>query len=264
MTPWLAKLAALPSVILAIAAPAATAAQGAGDEAAPTTNPWSLRLSAELGAGRRDIDIPREGVVQQIRTDLFPLAGLGFALDHAASEAITLGLLVRYQTSVGLGISEQHTDGSVRPLDVRSHRLELAVAPTLRLDESGTWALGASAGYGLQNFRPEAHEIVTPAYSLAGPHLRMELQLGPWDGLIRLRAGPEIQWITHVGQDLVDRGLASRGLGVGGEAAIEVALGQRWAIRASYREMRSWLDSSQVQSFEDVARFVSASLSGKL
>jgi hypothetical protein len=264
VTRRLTAIAALICAVLAIAPPTSTSAQDAGDDAAPTINPWSLRLSAELGAGRRDIDIPREGVVQQIRTDLFPVAGLGFALDHAASDAITVGLLVRYQTSVGLGISEQHTDGSVRPLDVRAHRLELAVAPTLRLDESGSWALAASAGYGLANFRPDAHEIVTPAYSLAGPHLRLELRLAPWDGPIRLRVGPEIQWIAHVGQDLVDRGMASRGLGVGGEAAIEVALGQRWAIGASYREMRSWLDSSQAQSFEDVARFVTASLSGKL
>jgi hypothetical protein len=35
-------------------------------------------------------------------------------------------------------------------------------------------------------------------------------------------------------------------------------------VQVTYREMRSWLDSSQAQYFQDVTRFVTARLSGKL
>jgi hypothetical protein len=249
--------------MLALALSIRAAAQSASEPDAQA-NPWSLRLSAELGAGARNIDLPIDGVVYQIRPGLFPAVGLGFELDHAASSAVTVGLLLRYQSSIGHGIVERHTDGSGHRMDVRSHRLELAVAPTFALDASRTWSLCASAGYAISNFRPEAHHLQTPAYSLDGPHLRVALQLAPWQGVIRLRVGPEIQWIVHVGQDLEDRGMAARGLGLGGEAAIELALGRRWILGATYREMRVWLDSAQVERFEDVARFITARVSGNL
>lgn len=266
MTRWLQALAMGLAVACAMALPARTNAQAAsaqGVQSAPASA-WSLRLSAELGAGHRDVDLPEDGVVNHIHPGLFPAAGLGFELDHAASRAITVGLLVRYQSSVGHGILELHTDGSQHPQDFRSHRLELALAPTFALDASRTWALSASAGYGFSNLRPEAHHLETPAYTLAGPHLRAALQVAPWDGRLWLMIGPEIQWIVHVGQDLVDRGMTEQGLGIGGEAAIEVKLGRRFRLGASYREMRSWLDSLQAQRFQDVSRFVTARLSGKL
>lgn len=251
------------AVMLAVALPTRASAQSAS-EPVVQASPWSLRLSAEIGAGGRDIDLPMDGVVYQIRPGLFPAVGLGFELDHAASGAVSVGLLLRYQSSIGHGIVEQHTGGIGHPMDVRSHRLELALAPTFDLDASRTWSLCASAGYAISNFRPEAHHLQTPAYSVDGPHLRAALQLAPWQGVIRLRVGPEVQWIVHVGQDLEDRGIAARGLGIGGEAAIELALGRRWILGATYREMRVWLDSAQAERFEDVARFITARVSGKL
>jgi hypothetical protein len=225
---------------------------------------WSLRLSGELGVGSRDFDVPVDGVVQQTRTGLFPALGVGFALDHAASDDVSLGLLVRYQTSVAHGIVERHTAGSDHPLNVRSHRLELGVVPSVRLDGEGRWALAATAGYSVRSFRPEAHHLITPAYGLGGPHLRVELKLAPFGELIRLRVGPEVHWIVQVGDDLLARGIADRGLGLGGEAALELAVGGRWTVHVAYVEMRSWADSSQSRSFVDVARFLTAGLAGTL
>jgi hypothetical protein len=241
----------------------ASAQQTPGEQRVPG-RPWSLRLSADLGAGGRDIDLPTDGVVNRIEGGLFPAAGAGFELDHAASPAVSLGLLARYQSSVGLGIVEHHTDGSRHAQDARSHRLELAFAPTFYFDAAQTWALAAWAGAAFNNFRPEAHHLVTPAYTLAGPHLRAALQVAPWDGRLRLVLGPEVQWIAYVGQDLIDRGVAETGFGIGGEAAIELKLGSRFRVGAAYREMRAWLDSSQVQRFVDVSRFVTARLTGTL
>jgi hypothetical protein len=247
----------------ALALPTSAAAQ-ADDGDQPPSIPWSLKLSAELGAGSSDIDLPVDGIVQRIRPGLFAAGGLAFELEHRASDSVRLGLLVHYQSSIAHGIVERHTDGSEHALDVRSHRLELAFAPTIRFDDSGTWALAAAAGYGFRNFRPDVHHLVTPAYSLSGPHARAQLRLTLLNGALRLSAGPEVQWIVVVGPDLVARGIASQGLGVGGAAALELELGAHWSVGASYRELRSWLDSSQAQRFEDVARFITARLSGTL
>lgn len=255
--------------LAAMLSPRGAAAQASDAERGPPTaaaaaRSWSLALSAELGMGTRALDVPMDGVVYETRTGLFPAAGIGFALEHGADEKLSVGLSARYQSSVGHDIVEQHTDGSEHAMGVRSHRLELSITPRLRLDAAGTWALAGAAGYAFRNLRPGAHHLVTPAYTLAGPHLRVELRLALWDDALRLRVGPEVQWIAHVGQDLRDRGSASGGLGAGGEAALEVPLGQHFAVGASYREMHSWIDSSQSERFVDVARFTTAHLRGTL
>jgi hypothetical protein len=230
---------------------------------AATEPSWSLRLSGGFGFGTRDFDLPRDGVIYESRTGIFPAADLGFELDHAASDHVGVGLHLRFQSSVGLSIVEQHTDGSERAQDLRSQRLELAIAPTFRFDTNGRWALLTSIGYGISDLRPEVH-LETPGYFLAGPHLRAELQIPLAGERVRLRLGPEVQWIAHVGQELVHRGVAKSGFGAGGVAAVEVMLGRRWTVDASYRELRIWVDSSEAGAFEDVARFVTARLTGTL
>src|SRR6185295_15623646 len=96
--------------------------------------PWSLHLSAGVGAGTRDFDLPQDGVIDQTRSGAFPAAELEFELDHLVSDRVMLGLLIRYQSSIGLRLVEHLTDGSEHARDTRSHRLELALAPTFRFD----------------------------------------------------------------------------------------------------------------------------------
>lgn len=224
---------------------------------------WSLRLSGGFGFGTRDFDVPRDGVIYEHRTGIFPAADLGFELDYAASDHFGVGLHLRFQSSVGLRIAEQHTDGSARAQDLRSQRLELAIAPTFRFDARGRWALFTSIGYGISDLRPEVH-LETPGYYLAGPYLRAELQIPLAGDRVRLRLGPETHWIAQVGQELEHRGVAESGFGAGGAAAVEVMLSRRWIVDASYRELRIWVNSSDVGSFEDIARFVTARLTGTL
>ena len=225
--------------------------------------PWSLSLAAGLGAGSRELDLPRDGVVYQVRSGLFPAVELGFELSHDLSQDFTLGLLARYQTSLGLALVEKLTDGSEHSRSTRSHHLELGLAPTLRLDAQGRWALAAAVGFHVSELDPEAH-LITPSYFMSGPFLRVELQLPLASDRVRLRIGPEAQWIAQVGRELLDRGIRAGGLGAGGSATLELALARHWTVAASYRELRSWLDSSQASSFVDVSRFVTARLSGTL
>jgi hypothetical protein len=224
---------------------------------------WSLRLSAGGGIGSREFAWPMDGSINQARTGVFPAVDLGFDLDHVVSKAIQVGLLVRYQSSIGLVLVEHLTNGDEQARDARSHRLELGIVPTVRFDARRRWALSGAIGYGISDFRPQGH-LVTPAYFLAGPYLRVELQLPLGSDRVRLRVGPEAQWIVQIGQELVQRSVATGGWGVGGAAALEVVLSQRWILAATYRELRSWLDSPPSGTFEDVTRFVTGRLTGAL
>lgn len=225
--------------------------------------PWLLGLYAGLGIGSREHDLPQDGVVYQVRSGFFPALELGFELSHDLSEDLTLGLIARYQSSLGLDLVEKLTDGSEHSRATRSHQVELGFAPTLRLDAQGRWALAAAVGFHVSELDPEAH-LVTPSYFMAGPFLRVELQLPLASDRVRLRIGPEAQWIAQVGQELLDRGVSAGGLGAGGTATLELVVARHWTVAASYRELRTWLDSSQGRSFEDVSRFVTARLSGTM
>ena len=225
--------------------------------------PWSLELAAGAGIGMRALDLPQDGVVYETTTGVFPAADLAFELDHLASSRFRIGLHARYQTSIGLRITEQHTDGSEHEQTARSNRVEVAIAPALRFDDAGQWALLGSLGWGFSELRPESH-VFTPAYVLSGPFLRAELLLPLGTERLRLRLGPEGQWIVQVGGELRHRGMAASGLGAGGSAAIQLVISRGWIVDVTYRELHSWVDSAQSQALHDASRFITARLAGSL
>jgi hypothetical protein len=252
----------LASVLLALAL-GTTAHAGALAQQAPDESEPAPELSAHLallgGVGARSFELPLHGVVYRTDAGVFPIAGVALDLEHAASASISVGGVARYLTSVGLDIVELHTDGSKVPVEVRAHRFEGGFSTTFRFDDEGLWALVLNASYGVLGFRPLLH-LVTPAYSLSGPLARAQLQLPLGSEALRLRAGPEAQWIVQVGGALKERGMDAMGLSLGGEAALELSFGRQIAAHVSYREAWSWIGSSQAQSFKDVARFATAGL----
>ncbi len=241
----------------------ASAADGGGSGASEPT--WRLLLAAGGGIGTRDLDLPRDGVVYQTRTGVFPAVDLGFALEHDLTRAWVLGVYARYQTSIGLRISEQHTGGQTRMQHLRSHRLELAVAPSWRFGGVGEGSSRVSlrVGYGLCDLRPEVH-LETPGYGLGGPFARAELQVALGTPRVRVRLGPEAQWIVQVGKELAHDGFATSGFAIGGAAALEVSLGKGWIVDATLSELHAWLGSAQRESLRDASRFITARLSGTL
>jgi len=246
-----------------IALPQNAVAEASGGRAEAAFAAWTLRLAGGAGIGGRELELPADGVVYVTRTGLFPAIDLGFELDHHVSPKFHLGLHARYQTSIGLQIAEQHPGGSERVQRLRSHRLELAIAAALDLDDARRWAILVRLGCGVVDLRPESH-VFTPGYFLAGPYARAELQLPLGVHGLHLRLGPEAQWIVLVGRELPHRGIGSEGVGIGGVASIELQLGDRWTLDASYRELRVWLASSQPESLVDVSRFITAGLTGSL
>lgn len=223
---------------------------------------WTMQLSGEAGFGMRELTLPRDGLLFNVDTGVFPALGVGFQLDYHASRSVSVGLVARYQSSIGLVLSEQLSDGTQHDRKTRSHRVEVGLAPTLRLGQGG-WAIAGALGYALSELDPENH-LVTPSYHLAGPYLRATLQLPLGSERVRLRLGPEGHYVVQIGDELLALGVDTSGWGAGVSAALEVSFAERWTLAASYRELRFWLGGMQGARFSDASRFVTLQLQGAL
>lgn len=223
---------------------------------------WTMQLMAETGIGMREVELPRDGLLFQVSTGVFPALGLGFTIDHHPSKRFSIGLSARYQSSIGLVLTEQLTDGTKHPRNTRSHHFEIGLAPMLRLGDTG-WAIYGALGYALSELDPENH-LVTPSYHLGGPFARVGLQLPLGAQSVRLRLESDGQLVMQMGDELLALGAETRGLGVGASAALDVSLGGRWTVAATFRELRYWLGTRQGPSFTDSARFVTVQLRGLL
>lgn len=234
-------------------------ARDVADEDSPA---WSLQLAAQAGVGMRNVDIPRDGVIYQVRSGAYAVLGVGFQLDYHSSQSFSVGLAARYDSSIGLVLSDQLTGGTVHPRKTRSHHFDVGIAPTWYLGADG-WAIQTALGYSVSELDPENH-LETPSYHLGGPHARVALRIPLGSERLRLTLGPEGQLTLQVGQELVARGISASGWGAGARAELELALSERWAVALSYRELHYWLHSQQSESFTDGLRFVTAQLRGTL
>lgn len=226
--------------------------------------PFHLRLAAGAGVGVRSIDLPRDGLVYEVRSGVFPAVELGFGLDYDASEAWTVGLLLRYQTSLGLVLRERRTDGSEQTRDTRSSRLEAGLSTTVRFG-AGPFGIGGALGYAIVNLHPQGH-LLTPAFHLGGPFARLSLAFGFLDNRLRLRVGPEAHLVVQVGDELLEvtslRG-STAGMGLGGEASLELDVAPL-TFGLTYRELHRSVDSGGDATVNDVARFATFRLTGEL
>jgi hypothetical protein len=223
---------------------------------------WSLQLSAEAGAGMRALDVPRDGVIYQIRTGVYPALGMTFQLEHHSSERFSLGLVARYQSSIGLVLREQLTGGTEHARKTRSHHAEVAIAPTWVWGASG-WALTGALGYSISELDPENH-LLTPSYHLGGPFARVGVRIPLGSRSLALQLAPDAQLTVQVGDELRALGAASSGVSLGASAAFELILTPRWMVALTYRELHNWLAMSQGPGFDDTLRFATAQLRGQL
>lgn len=266
MSRWSWRSSVLCLTFLAAASYARAQDSAAEDEASPLPAaeavPWSLQLSAEAGVGTRNVDLPRDGVIYQVRSGVYPALGVGFQLDYHGGEPFSIGLVARYQTSIGLMLNEQLTDFTTHARKTRSHVFEVGIAPTFRIGSAG-WAIGGALGYSVTELDPQNH-LETPSYHLGGLHGRLALQAPLGTEQVRLVVSGEGQATLQVGDELTARGVSARGWGAGGGAAFELGLSERWTVAISYRELHYWLGSQQGASFVDALRFVTAQLRGRL
>jgi opacity protein-like surface antigen len=261
-----AHLRSLTLCIALSALAAGVQAQDASQDVAQATpterSAWLLQLSAEAGIGTRDVDIPRDGVLYQVHTGVYPALGVGFELDYRSSQRFSLGLVARYLSSIGLVLDEQLTGGTVHSRKTRSHRFEVAIAPSLYIGTAG-WAIRGALGYSVSELDPENH-LLTPSYHLGGPFARIAVQLPLGSERLRLILGPEGQLSLQIGDELLALGVSHPGMGAGASAALELSATEHWTVALSYRELHFWLSSASGPSFTDAQRFVAAQLRGSL
>lgn len=270
-TVWQAALTLTASLCALVQGTPAAQAQAALARSAPQADAqtqhfgprWALRLSAGLGMGTRDLEMPVSGTVSRFETGLFPAAELGFQLAAPLGQSSALGLQVRYQSSLQHHIVERRVDGSAREQAIRAHCLDLGLTPELWLDAQGDWTLAALLGYGLCELRPLEH-LLTPAYGLGGPLTRLRVQAPLWPGKLQIQVAPEAQWVLQVGHALVRQGVSSTGLGLGAEIVLRWVVGRRWNVDLAYRELWTWLDVPGGPTAQDRARFAIARLAGML
>lgn len=224
-----------------------------------------VRASLGAGIGTRSFLRPTKLGAQRLDDVLFPAADVALSVDVWPRDSFSLGMLLRYQSSLGLEINEHPQFALPTTLDARAERLEVTVAPTFALgDGPSSVALAFPLGFGMRTFWPEANEYRTPGYSLAGPQLRAELHI-PFSDSFGLRLGPELLWAVALDDSLTSQGVDSQAIAIGGEAALHIQLGAVIGIELCYRESHAFASTTITTAlFEDVERFVVARLVGSL
>lgn len=233
--------------------------EDAADEA-----PRALQLiaTAGFGIGSRAFQRPTFRGLQKLPDTPFAAALVSLRARVWPTRPLSMDVLLAYQTSLGLVIREQPLFGLPQDVNVRSSRLELSVAPTLRLGEGpSAISVAAALGFAMRDFWPVEDQYLTPKYTLAGPMARFEL-IVPIAGVAELRVGPEVHWMAWVDDRLRDDGVLSTGIAIGGQLSLRAPLSERLAIALDYREARAYA-SSVGPMFIDVERFVTAGLSGR-
>jgi hypothetical protein len=98
-------------------------------------------------------------------------------------------------------------------------------------------------------------------YALGGPQLRAELWLKLGE-LVRLRIGPEAQWIVLIDGAMRGEGACCQGLAVGGQGLLEASVGPIFRVAFAYRESHAFVPLAS--RFEDVERMLTARIAGEL
>ena len=236
---------------LALGAASASATASADDHEAEAPL-LQLRPLVGIGAHSRSFQRPTETGTQTLATAYVPAIELGLRVLLWPSEDFSLAIEASYQTGLWLTVTELPAFALANEVSVRSQRLALGIAPSWRI--AAQTRLAVAVGGTLRGFAPDDRALQTPSYSLLGPHLRAELS-GPLYGLLSVRVSPELQWLIAIEQRVADGGnTAAMGAAIGGEIALELALGSQRTLGLSYRQSHALL--MRAARFHDVERYL--------
>ena len=226
----------------------------------------SLRLQASIGGGigMRGFRRPVFNESSQVLPDqLFPVADLGLRAVLWPDAKLSLAITLQLQTSVfGFKIKDSQPLTDAPVVDARADRLELLVAPSLRLGD-GPDSLRVALGVGgaLRSLWHRRHELNIPRYSLVGALVRPQLWLPL--GAMYLRVGPEFQFIFMMDEALIDQGAAGTALCVGVDLTVGLRINELFALEAAYRESYT-RGAGEPVDLEESERHVTARLVGTL
>lgn len=226
-------------------------------QAQPTTGAFaSLRVGA--GLTQRLVDVPNEEGPR--RLDLGPTPAVVLGIDAGLPyDAWRLGSSLSYRTSLRGRVADVRAGpgASATRTAVRSHELEAGLRAGRAWGHAhNRFMLALFAGYNVRAFSSVA-VLRVPRFTLHGPVARVELDLPLTVGHIRLRLAPEVQWLASISRALADvAGLPQRGLALGAQLRLSVALSQRWGAALDYRESHALARSRSSQLLSDVARYL--------
>jgi hypothetical protein len=238
-------------------------AEGFSEEPLPTRRrAIALHAAVGLGVGTLSFTRPTSVGVQRLQDTAFAATEVAVRVHAFPADSFSFEVLLAYQTSVGLMLEFEPLFALPERIDVRAQRLELSGAPVLQLGGSDSrFTLAFPLGVVLRAFMPEVHEYPVEKYALAGPHLRAELWIRLGE-LVRLRIGPELQWIVLIDGAMRDQGACCQGVAAGGQGALEASIGPVFRVAFAYRETRSFVPA--VSRFQDVERMLTARFAGEL
>jgi hypothetical protein len=229
----------------------------------PPQRALGFYAGAGLGVGSLEFERPTAQGVQKLPQTPFAAAELllrGRAWPH---NHFSLELALAYQTSLGLVLQVAPLFALPQNIDARWQRVELDVAPIVRLGESANAPqLAFPLGFAIASLFPGVHQFSVPKYDLGGPQLRAELLLHLGE-FVSLRVGPEAQWLVVIGSALRSEGACCQGVAIGGRAALDASVGPTIRLGLAYSESHAFVPVGSWR-FMDVERFLTARIAGAL
>jgi hypothetical protein len=213
---------------------------------------------AGLGFTMRSFRRPLNGGTQELESSVVPAAEAGLLVTAWPEASVSLEFRLIYQSALGFSVTEHPPFALENQVRARSERFALDLGPAWSL---GAARLGLSVGGSVRTLWPEVHTLLTPGYSLVGAHGRLQL-VTPIAGPVVLRIGPEMQWIMHVDDLLLESGVHSQGLALGGDVVVTVALSKILSLGLSYRESHALIPTNRGVTFTDVERYVTLRVTG--
>lgn len=231
-------------------ASAADSAEAEPEDAGPAV---SIQPSLGFGIATRQLRVPTDVGLTEVAPSVVPAAEVGLRVVTWPQSNFSLAFNLVYQSAVGFTVTEPAPLALDKQVRARSERVAVDVAPHWR---RGSMDFGVAVGGTMRTLWPEVHTSQTPGYSLVGPHVRLELNvgLGP---MLYLRVSPEAQFIILIDQSLRDAGVSASGVALGGDMGIEARLSSAWSLGVNYHEAHALLGVSRPDlSFADVERYV--------
>lgn len=215
----------------------------------------SIEPYVGIGISTRSISMPASAGVLKVAPGVTPAAEVGLRV--VAWPGADFGFFVNlvYQSALGFSVTERPPLALAKEVGARSERVALEVAPRWRF-AGGKLDLAIPVGATVRTLWAEVHMSTTPSFSLVGPHVRAELRLRVSE-LLSLRLAPELHYIMMVDDDLVNAGISSQGVALGGDAGVDAQISQAWSFGINYRESHALLSASRGSvSFADVERYL--------
>ncbi|MBX3275731.1 MAG: hypothetical protein KF729_36055 [Sandaracinaceae bacterium] len=221
------------------------------------TRQWGFAIQLGAGISHRQVSVPMMAGVARMTSVPFPgIQGevLGYVRPDTSSR-LTVSLVSRYTTSVGLQAQDILVDGTTRTSDMRAHHLTLGLRTDIPLAPGDApTLLRLEAGWGFRMLDAEIR-VSIPNYALHGLYARVGLFFVVGDTPLSIGIIPEIGHMMNMSAELSQMGQVGDGFHVGAEAHFRLQIIPEVALILMYRESHAFLSSGYETDMNDVERY---------